>query len=229
MSTTSVYEATETQKLPRVGEIELEHWRGIVGGYPQSKWVADKMAQIARTERGLATTVYRPAYVVGDTAHGLWNTDDFLCRLIKGCIQLGAAPELEADIGADMTPVDHVARSVVNLIFKPGARGRTFNIVNPVGRLPFCRLFVAIATFGYPVRRHQVDDHFALPHSSPGWIPPYLDPKGALCRMAAAVAGCYQLRRGERAQRTDGAFRGGLGGVAARARIRASQRRQPLG
>jgi thioester reductase-like protein len=48
MSTTSVYEATEVHKLPRVGELELEHWRGIGGGYPQSKWVSDKMAQIAR-------------------------------------------------------------------------------------------------------------------------------------------------------------------------------------
>ena len=48
MSTTSVYEATEVHKLPRVGELELDHWRGIGGGYPQSKWVADKMAQIAR-------------------------------------------------------------------------------------------------------------------------------------------------------------------------------------
>jgi len=48
MSTTSVYEATELRKLPSVGEIDLEHWQGISGGYPQSKWVADKMAQIAR-------------------------------------------------------------------------------------------------------------------------------------------------------------------------------------
>jgi len=98
------------------------------------------------------TSIYRPAYIVGDTMHGLWNTDDFLCRLIKGCIQLQAAPDLDESIVADMTPVDYVAHSVVSLMFQPSSLGGTFNIVNPAGALPFCRLFEAIRTFGYPMQ-----------------------------------------------------------------------------
>ena len=36
------------------------------------------------------------------------NTDDFLWRLVKGCIQLGLVPDMNNTV--NMVPVDHVAR-----------------------------------------------------------------------------------------------------------------------
>ena len=36
------------------------------------------------------------------------NTDDFLWRLVKGCIQLGLVPDINNTV--NMVPVDHVAR-----------------------------------------------------------------------------------------------------------------------
>ena len=39
------------------------------------------------------------------------NTDDFIWRMVKGCIQLGLVPDINNTV--NMVPVDHVARSTV--------------------------------------------------------------------------------------------------------------------
>jgi L-aminoadipate-semialdehyde dehydrogenase len=44
------------------------------------------------------------------------NADDFLWRLIKGCIQLGKVPKI-ANI-VNMTPVDYVASCIVAVMGK---------------------------------------------------------------------------------------------------------------
>ena len=37
---------------------------GITGGYPQSKWVAEKLLQAARDQLGIPVAVYRPGYSI---------------------------------------------------------------------------------------------------------------------------------------------------------------------
>ena len=37
------------------------------------------------------------------------NTDDFIWRMVKGCIQLGLVPDINNTV--NMVPVDHVSRS----------------------------------------------------------------------------------------------------------------------
>jgi nucleoside-diphosphate-sugar epimerase/acyl carrier protein len=51
-------------------------------GYGQSKWVAEQLVRVA-SSRGLPVTIHRPATVAGHSVSGAWNTDDFLCRLIR--------------------------------------------------------------------------------------------------------------------------------------------------
>ena len=58
----------------------------------------------AARARGLSTVVVRPGYIGGDSARGVWNVDDFLCRLLKGCVQLGASPTIDASAVLDVTP-----------------------------------------------------------------------------------------------------------------------------
>ncbi|KAL8669049.1 MAG: hypothetical protein Q9168_006338, partial [Polycauliona sp. 1 TL-2023] len=48
------------------------------------------------------------------------NTDDFLVRHLKGCIQLRSAPIIPN--GINMVPVDHVARCVVACAFHPSSK-----------------------------------------------------------------------------------------------------------
>ncbi|KAF8899770.1 hypothetical protein CPB84DRAFT_1815576 [Gymnopilus junonius] len=58
--------------------------------------------------RGLRGHIVRPGYVVGDSHTAVTNTDDFIWRLVKGCVQLGLVPDINNTI--NMVPVDHVAR-----------------------------------------------------------------------------------------------------------------------
>ncbi|KAJ7755326.1 alpha-aminoadipate reductase Lys1p [Mycena maculata] len=76
-------------------------------GYGQTKWVSEKLLFEAG-RRGLRGHIVRPGYVVGDSGTAVTNTDDFLWRLVKGCIQLGLVPDINNTV--NMVPVDHVAR-----------------------------------------------------------------------------------------------------------------------
>ncbi|KAJ7135964.1 alpha-aminoadipate reductase Lys1p [Mycena epipterygia] len=76
-------------------------------GYGQTKWVSEKLLFEAG-RRGLRGHIVRPGYVVGDSRTAVTNTDDFLWRLVKGCIQLGLVPDINNTV--NMVPVDHVAR-----------------------------------------------------------------------------------------------------------------------
>ena len=96
-------------------------------GYGQTKWVSEKLLFEAG-RRGLSGHIVRPGYVVGDSKTAgesyspllnkkmrlnkrftsVTNTDDFIWRLVKGCVQLGLVPDINNTI--NMVPVDHVAR-----------------------------------------------------------------------------------------------------------------------
>ncbi|KAL4254322.1 ATP-dependent AMP-binding enzyme family protein [Abortiporus biennis] len=80
---------------------------GLQTGYGQSKWVSEKLLFEAG-KRGLSGHIIRPGYVVGDSVSAVTNTDDFVWRLVKGCIQLGLIPDINNTV--NMVPVDHVAR-----------------------------------------------------------------------------------------------------------------------
>lgn len=96
-------------------------------GYDQSKWVAEAMVHQAQRQ-GLTVNIYRPSHIVGHSQSGAWNTDDFVCRMIKGCIDLGLAP---AGQTVDMIPVDYVTRAIVAVAGCPDSAGRTLHLTHP--------------------------------------------------------------------------------------------------
>ena len=119
---------------------------GLATGYAESKWVAERLVHLAR-QRGLPAAVYRPARIVGDSRTGIWNTDDFASRAIKGLIQIGAAPEVHPV--DNMSPVDYVSRAIVRLSQLPASRDLpACHVINPQ---PFAwdRMFEFIRTRGY--------------------------------------------------------------------------------
>jgi thioester reductase-like protein len=108
--------------------------------------VAERLVAAAR-ERGLAAAIYRPGRIVGHSTTGIWNTDDFACRAVRGSIELGVVPDL--DPLDSMSPVDFVAKAIVHLsrqprAFEPGA----FHVVNPEFYL-WRRLFDYMRRRGY--------------------------------------------------------------------------------
>ena len=120
---------------------------GLAGGYAQSKWVAETLVRAAR-ERGLPVAIYRPGTIAGDSRTGQGNPKDFATSLIKGSIQLGAAPRTEVPV--NLAPVDFVGRAVVWLSRQPEPWGRTFHLINP-HPLAAPALMEWIRAAGYPL------------------------------------------------------------------------------
>lgn len=67
--------------------------------------------------RGLLGSVVRPGYILGDAASGVCNNDDFLIRMLKGCIQLSSRPHIINTVNA--VPVGHVSTVVVAASLNP--------------------------------------------------------------------------------------------------------------
>jgi thioester reductase-like protein len=90
----------------------LPHLRGVHLGYAQTKVVAEALVREAG-RRGLPVTIYRPSLIAGHSKTGAFNADDLLSLLIRGCIRMGAAPDL--DWALDCEPVDVVSAGILAL------------------------------------------------------------------------------------------------------------------
>lgn len=116
---------------------------GLGTGYGQTKWVSERLVRAAGS-RGLRGSIVRPGYVLGDSETGVCNTDDFLIRLLKGCIQLSARPHIANTVNA--VPVNHVARVVVAATLNPLENG--VNVVHVTGH-PRHRMFEYLSYLEY--------------------------------------------------------------------------------
>lgn len=125
---------------------------GLGNGYGQSKWVAEKLIRYAGKNLGLRGCIVRPGYVFGDSATGSVNTDDFLIRMIKGCVQLGLIPDIYNTV--NMVPVDHVARVVVATAFHPPVSDYlAVAHVTSQPRIRFNEFLSSLKEYGYKVEQ----------------------------------------------------------------------------
>ena len=101
----------------------LQYIDGIHLGYAQSKAVSEGLVREAAA-RGLPVTIHRPGLVTGDTGSGISNLGDVTSALIRGCIQMGSAPD--ANWLLDTCPVDVLADCIVRSseAADPGPPGR---------------------------------------------------------------------------------------------------------
>ncbi len=149
VSTLSVFLARGGSAADRVGEEDEPGGpAALEDGYARSKRVAELLVAEARS-RGLPACIHRPARITGDSRSGRGNPGDLLSRLVRGCVQLGSAPDL--DVLLDMAPVDSVARAVVHLSRLPDPPGRDFHLMNPA-RLPWSELVAELRRLGHPLR-----------------------------------------------------------------------------
>ncbi|CAG8503059.1 14139_t:CDS:2 [Funneliformis caledonium] len=132
--------------------ISEEEWKSLAerSGYGQSKWVSEKLIMEAN-KRGMPATIIRPGYIVGHSTTGVTNTDDFIWRLIKGCIQLGVVPTIYNTI--NMCPVNYVAECVTRVSLSPIAASKcVFHITHPSSpSFRLDELFSCLPRYGYTV------------------------------------------------------------------------------
>lgn len=125
----------------------------LTGGYAHSKWVAEKVFRMAQ-QRGFQIKIYRPATVAGDSLNGVWNLDDFMCRVLKGCIQMGLAPEVDSYL--DIAPVNDISRAIVTLAQLPYVANNIYHLNHP--NPPTADfVFDWFIAYGYPL--HKVTNH----------------------------------------------------------------------
>ncbi|MBE9120376.1 amino acid adenylation domain-containing protein [Tychonema sp. LEGE 07199] len=150
VSTISVFSSAGKSGVKAVGEQdELTLGEVLKGAYPQSKWVAEKLVEIAR-DRGIPVSIYRPGRISGHSQTGACNSSDSLYRLLAGCVQLGCVPD--GNWMMNVAPVDYVSRAIVHLSRQKESIGKNFHLVNPHS-FYLSELVGWIRSSGYPIER----------------------------------------------------------------------------
>lgn len=128
---------------------------GLGTGYGQTKWVSEQLVLAAGT-RGLLGSVIRPGYILGDSNTGVCNTDDFLIRMLKGCIQLSSRPRIINTVNS--VPVNHVARVAVAAALNPLPDGVRVVHVTGHPRLRMNEYLSLLEYYGYIVPEIAYDE-----------------------------------------------------------------------
>ncbi len=119
-------------------------------GYSQSKWVAEKLVWLAQS-RGLPVTVFRAGAIAGSSQTGQSNSKDFAFSFLRGCVQMGAFPDLGTE-QESFVPVDYVSQAIVHLSKQPHSLNKAFHLVHPcpIRKVEF---FEQIQANGYPLKK----------------------------------------------------------------------------
>jgi thioester reductase-like protein len=117
VSTTAVFNSSNRREQRRIlGTDRLTQPDYLYSGYAQTKWAAETAFRAANIG-GLPLAVHRPGLIIGATTTGQSHADDFLCRLIKGCIELGRYPDVDVEL--DLVPVDDVGFGIAASVLQP--------------------------------------------------------------------------------------------------------------
>ncbi|KAJ2496481.1 large subunit of alpha-aminoadipate reductase [Coemansia sp. RSA 1972] len=122
--------------------------RGLHTGYGQTKWVSERLLMRAR-QNGFPATIVRPGYVLGNARTGATNTDDFIWRLVKGCVELGQSPVMANPV--NLCSVDYVAHVVVEAVSQPRALDHVVYHVFNHEHFRFQEMFDMLRAYGYAV------------------------------------------------------------------------------
>lgn len=125
----------------------LPYCESFSSPYCQTKWVAERLA-LEAAEKGLPVSIYRPGWIAGHTQSGACNPKDLLWNFVKGCLQLGFAPELSFKI--DFSPVDIVARAIVQLSQRSDPATAAFHLWDFYS-IRWTDMVGLLCRFGYPM------------------------------------------------------------------------------
>lgn len=113
VSTYSVFNAADYSGSSTVYEEPLRgSGQGFRRGYPASKWVAERIGDLAR-QKGWAIASYRAGLLSGDTRLGRSKDDDVMALNLEACETMGVAQDL--DFLMHLTPVDYAAAALVEV------------------------------------------------------------------------------------------------------------------
>jgi amino acid adenylation domain-containing protein/thioester reductase-like protein len=133
-------------------EFDIDRSLGLMAvenGYTRSKWVAEKIVQLAG-RRGLQVSTYRPGFIQGDSRTGVANVSDLLCRMMCGCIQLGLYPDFPEKYWLPI-PVDVTAAAIAYISIN-GEPGTYHLALDRTAEASHNELFRIADSFGFAVQ-----------------------------------------------------------------------------
>jgi thioester reductase-like protein len=125
-----------------------DNYSELIGGYALSKWVSERLLTTV-SARGLPVSIYRSGYISGQSDNGMTNLNDALLLLIKGCIQMGFAPEMNEKI--TILPVDFVSQAIVNISLLAPTASEIYHLDHPTGIL-WTDLIAWLNEYGYKIK-----------------------------------------------------------------------------
>lgn len=129
VSTIGIFDTLDPAAHPTPTEdADLLAFADVIGGYAQTKWVAERLVREAMA-RGLPATIHRPGRLVAAASTGVINEDDMTARLLAACLQVACVPDVDGP--TDATPVDFAAAAIVALATAADGRGKTSHVMNP--------------------------------------------------------------------------------------------------
>jgi amino acid adenylation domain-containing protein/thioester reductase-like protein len=158
ISTIDVFATLEGNRIKAVGESsETGPFNALYNGYAQSKYIAEQLV-ISAASRGLPVSIYRPSNVLGHSKTGFCQLSDFIVKMIKGCIQMEAAPRIDALL--NLVPVDYVCQSIVHLSQHQKPNGQVFHVVSR-NSIQWEQLVNWIANLGSTVKLISYEEWYA--------------------------------------------------------------------
>ncbi len=110
---------------------------GLVSGYAQSKWVAEKLITKA-SQLGLPVVIYRLGSICAATETGSCNKNDIHTLLLAAIIKMGCYPETEINTYLNGLPADFTAKSIVYLSgIQSDVYGKIYHVLNPRSQVSF--------------------------------------------------------------------------------------------
>lgn len=102
-------------------------------GYPQSKWVVEKVLQGAGDVARIG--VFRIGQLAGDTEYGIWNETEAWPLMFKSANVVGSLPSLSSSERAQWLPVDLAGKSIADLVIATrsltSAHAEVYHVLNP--------------------------------------------------------------------------------------------------
>lgn len=127
-------------------------------GYSQSQWVVEQFIWEAQ-QRGVPLSVYRPGFIMGDSINGVGNPKDFVSRLIRGCIKIGAYPALPRQ-RKEFVPVDYVSSALLTIALDNRNLGQAYHLVPPdhTKSVELDSFFELLSSVGYSLQKLPYSD-----------------------------------------------------------------------
>ena len=123
----------------------------IAGGYGRSKWASEKLI-LQALDHLPGGAIFRPARISGCTTNGYGPKNDLFASTMIGMKRLGCYPDM--DFPYDLTPVDYVARAMIEISVKicndDSIHQRVYHLFNQ-NTMPFNKLFEGMGLNGYPL------------------------------------------------------------------------------